>query len=147
MIIISKKISNRINFQLNRVNRAINLIIDGDFQERIPLDQLKYFNEFYKFGELANNLADKVEKDIAEMKRLERVRSEFLGNVSHELRTPIFSIQGFLETLIDGAIDDKEVRLRFVEKAYSNSVRLNNLLSDLIDISRIESGEMRLSFR
>ena len=77
----------------------------------------------------------------------ERVRSEFIGNVSHELRTPIFSVQGYLETLLDGAIDDPGVSKQFLDKAYQNALRLNALLNDLIDISRIESGELRLSFR
>jgi two-component system phosphate regulon sensor histidine kinase PhoR len=97
--------------------------------------------------EAINKLAAKPLQDLQEMKRLERMRSEFLGSVSHELRTPIFSIQGFLETLLDGALEDDAVRRNFVERAYSNTVRLNTLLTDLIDISRIESGEMRLSFR
>jgi len=92
-------------------------------------------------------LADKALKDVAETKRLERVRSEFLGNVSHELRTPIFSIQGYLETLLDGALDDPNVARQFTQRAYTNAERLNILLGDLINISKIESGEMRLSFR
>lgn len=89
----------------------------------------------------------RTKNDIENLKRLERVRTEFLGNVSHELRTPIFAIQGYLETLLDGAIDDKKVNTSFVEKAIHHSQNLNNLLNDLIDISMIESGEMRLSFR
>lgn len=97
--------------------------------------------------EAVRKLAAKPHQDLQEMKRLERMRSEFLGNVSHELRTPIFAIQGFLETLLDGALEDESVRRNFVERAYSNTLRLNALLTDLINISRIESGEMRLSFR
>lgn len=103
--------------------------------------------EIKKTSDALRTLAEKAVKDITEMKRLERVRSEFLGNVSHELRTPIFSIQGYLETLLDGALDDKTVSRQFVQRAYSNAERLNILLGDLIDISKIESGEMRLSFR
>lgn len=100
-----------------------------------------------RIHEAVNKIAAKPLQDLQEMKRLERVRSEFLGSVSHELRTPIFSIQGFLETLLDGALEDDAVRRNFVERAYSNTLRLNTLLTDLINISRIESGEMRLSFR
>jgi two-component system phosphate regulon sensor histidine kinase PhoR len=81
-----------------------------------------------------------------ERQRLERVRSEFLGNVSHELRTPIFAVQGFIETLLDGAIDDPAVNREFLNRAKVQSERLNSLLTDLIDISRIESGEMRMNF-
>lgn len=94
-----------------------------------------------------NRLADRASHDIEEMRRLERVRSEFIANVSHELRTPIFSVQGYLETLLDGAMDDPEVAIPFLEKAYHNAMRLNVLLNDLIDISRIESGELKFSFR
>jgi two-component system phosphate regulon sensor histidine kinase PhoR len=75
------------------------------------------------------------------------MRSEFLANVSHELRTPIFSIQGYIETLLNGAIDDNKVNRNFLEKAMQNTLNLNNLLNDLIDISMIETGEMRMSFR
>ncbi|HEX9252627.1 MAG TPA: ATP-binding protein, partial [Ignavibacteriaceae bacterium] len=78
---------------------------------------------------------------------LQRMRSQFLANVSHELRTPIFSIQGYLETLLNGAIDDQKVNKHFLEKANQNTVNLSNLLNDLIDISMIESGEMRMSYR
>lgn len=89
----------------------------------------------------------RLQNDINYLKRLEKVRSEFLGNVSHELRTPIFTIQGFIETLLDGAIDDPKVNRSFLEKAAKHTENLNNLLSDLIDISMIESQEMHLSFR
>jgi two-component system phosphate regulon sensor histidine kinase PhoR len=84
---------------------------------------------------------------IENLKRLEKVRTEFLGNVSHELRTPIFTIQGYLETLLDGALEDTKVNRSFLEKANHHVDNLNNLLNDLIDISMIESGEMRMSFR
>lgn len=89
----------------------------------------------------------KMQQDIEYLKKLERVRTEFLANVSHELRTPIFTVQGFIETLLDGAIDNPEVNKKFLEKANLNTQNLSNLVNDLIDISMIESGEMRLSFR
>jgi two-component system phosphate regulon sensor histidine kinase PhoR len=92
-------------------------------------------------------MADKLSADITQLKKLEHVRSQFLANVSHELRTPIFSIQGFLETLLDGAVEDREVNRQFLEKAHKHAGRLNTLLNDLIEISRIESGEMKMRFR
>lgn len=90
---------------------------------------------------------EKAKNDIEYLERLQRMRSQFLANVSHELRTPIFSIQGFIETLLNGAIDDPKVNRHFLNKANQNTVNLNNLLNDLIDISMIESGEMRMSYR
>jgi len=116
----------------------------GDLEQRIPIlahDEL---------GELSiaiNEMAQTLSSDISRLKRLEQVRSEFLGNVSHELRTPLFSLQGFLETLLDGAVDDPAVNRRFLEKALHHANRLNVLLNDLIQISSIESGEMIMSFR
>lgn len=89
----------------------------------------------------------KARSDVEYLKRLERIRTEFLGNVSHELRTPIFSIQGYIETLLNGAINDEKVNKNFLAKANQHTINLNNLLNDLIDISMIESGEMRMSFR
>jgi two-component system, OmpR family, phosphate regulon sensor histidine kinase PhoR len=92
------------------------------------------------------SMYEKIQDDMDYMKKLEKVRSEFLGNVSHELRTPIFTIQGYIETLLNGAIEDQEVNKQFLEKASRHTNNLNNLLNDLIDISMIESGQMRLSF-
>ena len=90
---------------------------------------------------------ERTQNDIASMKKLEQARTEFLGNVSHELRTPIFAIQGYIETLLNGAIHDEKVNLGFLEKANHHTHNLNNLLNDLIDISMIESGQMKMSFR
>lgn len=94
-----------------------------------------------------NKLIQKIENDFNELKKLERYRSEFLGNVSHELRTPIFTIQSILETLINGGINDPEINMLYLNKAMENLERLNRLLRDLIEISRMESKEIKMSFR
>ncbi len=86
-----------------------------------------------------------LEKEIAELRRAENYRREFLGNVSHELKTPIFAIQGFSETLLDGALDDDRVRRAFVEKILRNVTRLQALTRDLTELARLETGELRLS--
>ena len=110
-------------------------------REAIPPDELQALTKAIA------QIAEKQQSDLAARQKLERVRSEFLGNVSHELRTPIFAVQGFIETLLDGAIDDPTVNRDFLERARTQAERLNSLLNDLIDISRIESGEMRMNFR
>jgi two-component system phosphate regulon sensor histidine kinase PhoR len=110
-------------------------------------DEIKlgwYLNEL---EEEIKNMFLRTKSDIANLKKLEQVRTEFLGNVSHELRTPIFAIQGFIETLLDGALEDLKVNRTFLQKANQHVTNLNNLLNDLIDISMIESGQMRMSFR
>ncbi len=119
-------------------------IRSGDLEKRIPV---RSAGQFRKLAATLNAMVDTLNGEINKLKKLERVRSEFLGNVSHELRTPIFAVQGMLETLLNGALDDKEVSRDFVQRALTNTQRLNTLLSDLIEISRIESGDMKMSFR
>ncbi len=129
---------------LNMIVDALQRISAGDLSVQLPETGAI---ELRQVSKLTNQIVGKLKDDIAKLEKLERVRSEFLANVSHELRTPIFSIQGFIETLIDGAMDDPKVNREFLQKAYEHSERLNMLLNDLIEISRIESGEMRMSFR
>ena len=86
-----------------------------------------------------------VEQKMRELQRIEHYRREFLGNVSHELKTPIFSIRGFAETLLDGALDDEQVRQSFVEKIQRNAERLGNLAEDLGEVARIEMGELKMT--
>ncbi|HTT60332.1 MAG TPA: ATP-binding protein [Bryobacteraceae bacterium] len=78
--------------------------------------------------------------DITDLERLERVRKDFVANVSHELRTPLTAIRGYAETLLDGALDDPDNRRRFVEIIQSHAIRLNNIASDLLTLSELESG-------
>ncbi len=129
---------------LSTIVGALQRISAGDLSVQLPETGAV---ELRQISKLTNQIVGNLKDDIAKLQKLERVRSEFLANVSHELRTPIFSIQGFIETLIDGAVDDPKVNREFLQKAYQHSDRLNNLLNDLIEISRIESGEMRMSFR
>ncbi len=81
--------------------------------------------------------------DVTALKRLERVRSDFIANVSHELRTPLTSIIGYLEALLDGAHDDAVRREEFLRTMKTHADRLNALVADLLQLSQIESGEYR----
>ncbi|MCF8304797.1 MAG: ATP-binding protein [Ignavibacteriales bacterium] len=110
-------------------------------------DEIKLPPELIEIEGEIKTLFLRTQNDIENLKKLEQIRTEFLGNVSHELRTPIFAIQGYLETLLSGAINDRNVNRSFLVKANIHTQNLNNLLNDLIDISMIESGQMRLSFR
>ena len=85
--------------------------------------------------------------EIAELKKLETFRKEFLGNVSHELKTPIFNIQGYIHTLLDGAIEDKEVNTYYLQRAVQSAERLALIVEDLEAISKLESGELILDLR
>jgi two-component system phosphate regulon sensor histidine kinase PhoR len=79
--------------------------------------------------------------DITDLERLERVRRDFVANVSHELRTPLAAIHGYAETLLGGALEDKENSRKFVEIIQAHAVRLNNIAADLLVLSELESGE------
>jgi two-component system phosphate regulon sensor histidine kinase PhoR len=85
--------------------------------------------------------------DITELRRLERVRRDFVANVSHEFKTPLTAIQGFAETLLGGALDDKANRKRFVEIIREQAQRLTRLTDDLLKLSRIEAGRLDLESR
>ncbi len=92
------------------------------------------------------NWARDQKQQMEELKRLAEFRKEFLGNVSHELKTPIFNIQGYIHTLIDGAIDDPGVNIRFLQKAAKSADRLSDLVADLLAISQLESGELVMEY-
>jgi len=80
--------------------------------------------------------------DITRLKLLEEMRKDFVANVSHEIKTPITAIRGFAETLLDGAIDDRENAARFLGMIKNHSERLNSLVDDLLTLSRIELGDI-----
>lgn len=80
--------------------------------------------------------------DITELRRLENIRKDFVANVSHELRTPLTSIKGYIEALIDGAKNDPETSTKFLEIILKQSDRLNLILEDLLQLSKIESGQI-----
>jgi two-component system, OmpR family, phosphate regulon sensor histidine kinase PhoR len=78
--------------------------------------------------------------DITDLERLENVRKDFVANVSHEFRTPLAAIAGYAETLLDGALEDQNNNRRFLEIIRSNANRLNNIASDLLTLSELQSG-------
>lgn len=104
-----------------------------------------YFLVARKLEQRIQTLNAANEQEIAKLKKLEAFRREFIGDVSHELKTPIFTIEGFLETLLDGALEDPKVNRKFLQKALKNSERLSNLVQDILVINQIESGELEMN--
>jgi two-component system phosphate regulon sensor histidine kinase PhoR len=102
-----------------------------------PLENIN--QEIYSFAELK-------QKEIDELKKLEAFRKEFIADVSHELKTPIFAAQGFVHTLLDGAMDDKSVRNKFLKKAAKSLDGLDALVQDLLTLSHIETGQIKMHF-
>lgn len=85
--------------------------------------------------------------DISELKRLESARKDFVANISHEIKTPIASIRGFAETLLEGEPEDKDTLKRFLTIIKSNSERINRIVDDLLTISRLELGAIKVTKR
>jgi two-component system phosphate regulon sensor histidine kinase PhoR len=89
--------------------------------------------------------AEQRRSEIESLKKNESFRKEFLQNLSHEFKSPVFAIQGYIDTLLQGALEDPEVNKRFLQKTSRNVARLVHLIQDLDEISRLERGELPLN--
>lgn len=106
-------------------------------REKITSDMETLSKEVKKFAE-----DKRLEIEMLQMR--EEYRREFLGNVSHELKTPLFTVQGYLLTLADGAIDDRTIRNKYLKRANKGVERLINIVTDLDMIAKLESGNLNL---
>ncbi|MBM3787104.1 MAG: HAMP domain-containing protein [Acidobacteria bacterium] len=97
-------------------------------------------------GEKLQGMFQELEREHTELEKVERIRKDFVINVSHELRTPLASIQGYTETLLDGAMHDPEHNTRFLTIIRQNAERLANLTADLLTLSRIELKQQKFQF-
>jgi two-component system, OmpR family, phosphate regulon sensor histidine kinase PhoR len=130
--------------EVNKMYRTIHKLKLKDFsisrkaliRENNPLKKLN--DEIFVY-------VAKKQKEIEELKKLEQFRREFLADVSHELKTPIFAAQGFIHTLLDGAIDDEKVRDRFLKKAAKSLDGLDALVKDLVTLSQMETGAIKMN--
>jgi len=86
-----------------------------------------------------------VMRDVTSLRHLEQMRQEFVSNVSHELRTPLTSIKGFVETLLNGHLEDRQLLERFLNIIAAETDRMISLINDLLDLSRIESGKLKIN--
>jgi len=143
VFILSLFISKRMTQPIVRLTEEIKAIAGGNYSKVV---MVRSNDEIRLLIESINQLVEKINKEMNELQKSSMIRSQFLANVSHELRTPLFSIQAFIETLMSGALDDPDVNQKYLKKALFHVERLNNLLNDLIDISRIESKELKLTF-
>ena len=129
-------------------------IVKNFFYEKIRViyKSIYKFKGTSKFKELdidlveqeAEEWADAKEEELLQMKKDENYRREFIGNVSHELKTPIFNIQGYVQTLIDGGINDQEINLKYLKRANKSVDRMINIVEDLEVISRLETEQSEL---
>ncbi len=129
--------------RLPRIEAVLNdLRAQGGRQDATPGD---HGDEIDRITRRADQTHHAVTKRIEELSRADHHRRDYVGDVSHEIKTPIFAIQGFAETLLGGALDDPGVNRGFVERILQNANRLNALARDLAEISRLETGMIKLS--
>lgn len=102
---------------------------------------------FRELGERVSQFSQKNATELDTMKEMENYRKEYIGNVSHELKTPLFSIQGYVETLIDGGVEDLTIRDKYLERIDKSVERLLTIVKDLDMINQYESGEITLNVK
>lgn len=136
------------NYQI--ANLLNNCLVDGQIQMaevRLSPEDLEYYRVYItpiKGKEGTSQGAVMVLRNVTKLRQLEQMRSEFIANVSHELRTPLTSIKGFVETLLDGALEDHEVANKFLTIINAEADRLSELINDLLFLSRLETGDMEI---
>ncbi len=131
--------------------RKIKLIYKFIYQTKASKKEETYYKyilpqkSLKEVSEDVEEWARKRRDEIEILKKNESFRKEFLQNLSHEFKTPIFAIQGYVDTLLQGALENPDVNRRFLEKASQNVERLSRLIQDLDEISKLERGELKLN--
>jgi len=133
------------------IYRKIKLIYKSIYDTKLPEEEkfkkIKVDENVIKDAEnkVISWQKDKLKED-RKKKKLEKFRKEFLGNVFHELKTPIFNIQGYLETLIEGGLEDPAINQKFLKKARKNVSRMTEIVDDLQMITNLQDGSFSLNF-
>ena len=126
--------------RVKKIYDDVSLLENASFRNQpITTDMATLTQEVQKFAR------DK-KLEIETLKIREEYRREFLGNVSHELKTPLFTVQGYLATLLDGAMEDKNIREKYLERAEKGVERLIYIVKDLDMITKLETGDIHLEF-
>jgi two-component system, OmpR family, phosphate regulon sensor histidine kinase PhoR len=149
-IILTAFLARWVSRKLGRIIEYAAQLANGNFQARLQnpgSDELGVLgHKLNDTGEKLEAMFEQLQREHSELEKLERVRKDFIINVSHELRTPLASIQGYTETLLDGAIHDANHNVKFLGIIRANSERLGRLISDLLTLSRIELGITKFQF-
>jgi two-component system phosphate regulon sensor histidine kinase PhoR len=129
--------------EINKIYKLMNKLRKKELHA-IEREKPNALNPLKKINDDIYSFADLKQKEIDELKKLEAFRKEFIADVSHELKTPIFAAQGFVHTLLDGAVNDKTVRNKFLQKAAKSLDGLDILVQDLLTLSHIETGQIKM---
>lgn len=144
-IVLSAGIASYLSWSISRplqaMDRAASRIGSGEYGRRILISS---HDEIGELAETINRMAEKLELLDREKKKSEQSRTEALANVSHELRTPLTAMQGFLEALQDGLIDEA-AKHKYIDILYNETLHMNRLVDDLLDLMKLENEDIRLA--
>ncbi|KYG76725.1 sensor histidine kinase [Roseivirga echinicomitans] len=132
--------------EISKIYEVLNKIRKKNFSFIEEEEERKHLNPLKRINQEIFTYAMGRQREIEELKKVETFRREFLADVSHELKTPVFAAQGFVHTLLDGAIDDSTVRIKFLKRAAKSLDSLDALIHDLLTLSQIELGETKMHF-
>jgi two-component system phosphate regulon sensor histidine kinase PhoR len=150
LVILAAIFARYVSGRLGDIIEFTHKLAGGNFRARLPVSSRGELSQLSaKLNETSEKLEfmlDRLETEHAELEKLERIRKDFVINVSHELRTPLASIQGYTETLLDGAINDSANNVKFLNIIRQNAERLARLTSDLLTLSRLELSQQEFKF-
>ena len=132
--------------EIGEIYNALNKIRKKDFSFMEDAEKEKFSSPLKNINQEIYTYALNRQKEIEGLRQMEVYRREFLADVSHELKTPLFAAQGYVHTLLDGAVDDKKVRDKFLKRAAKSLDNLDSLIHDLLTLSQIETGQSKMHF-
>lgn len=149
-ILLAGFFARHISQKLGAIIEYAGALATGNFNARLPnagTDELGILSrQLNEMGEKLRKMFEELQREHLELEKMERIRKDFVINVSHELRTPLASIQGYTETLLDGALHEPEHNVRFLSIIRQNVERLGRLTADLLTLSRIELKTQKFQF-
>ncbi len=141
LVIIQYRVERFIYKRVQKIYKDVSILDIEDLDKNTITSNMETLSKNVK------RFAENKRLEIENLKVREDYRREFLGNISHELKTPLFTVQSYLLTLIEGAINDKDVRLKYLERANNGVERLNHIVKDLDMISKLEIGDLSINYQ
>jgi signal transduction histidine kinase len=147
-VVVSSLLARRFTTPLRRLTEAARALAEGDLARRVPADRARTGGaEITELSHQFNAMADQVEETMEEIRRDRDIGREFLADVSHELRTPLAALRTFNELLQERAGNDVDARTEFLEASAQQIERLDWLAQNLLELSKLDSGLIRLDLR
>lgn len=140
-IIIQFRVEKFIYKRIQKIYKEVAVLDEFSFDRKTITSDMETLSKNVK------KFVDDKHTEIEILKEREIYRKDFLGNISHELKTPLFTVQGYILTLLEGAINDKSIRLKYLERANNGVERLNHIVKDLDMISKLETGGLHLEYQ